>query len=66
MIKLIQIVKRRCMMMISPEVQFAQELKSIARNKHIKSYIQQSNELYPLLLQAAQRFVTRNIGRMGL
>lgn len=45
-------------MMISPEVQFAQELKSIARNKHIKSYIQQSNELYPLLLQAAQRFVT--------
>lgn len=58
MIKLIQIEKRRCMVMINPEVQFNQALKSIARNEHIKSYIQQSNELYPLLLQAAQRFVT--------
>jgi proline dehydrogenase len=44
--------------MINPEVQVAQTLKSVARNKHIKSYIQQSNELYPLLLKAAKRFVT--------
>lgn len=58
MLKLIQIVKRRCMVMINPEVQITQALKSIARNEHIKSYIQKSNELYPLLLQATQRFVT--------
>ncbi len=44
--------------MINPKVQVTQALKSVARNEHIKSYIQQSNELYPLLLQAAKRFVT--------
>lgn len=58
MIKLTQIVKRRWMVMINQEVQFKQALKTIARNKSIKSYILQSNELYSLLLQAAQRFVT--------
>lgn len=46
------------MVMINSEVQVSQALKSIARNEHIKSYIQQSNELYPLLLQVAKRFVT--------
>nr|WP_106779262.1 proline dehydrogenase family protein [Lysinibacillus timonensis] len=44
--------------MVSPEVQITQALKSIARNEHIKSYIQGSKELYPILLKAAQRFVT--------
>ncbi|RAL21972.1 proline dehydrogenase family protein [Thermoflavimicrobium daqui] len=44
--------------MKTQESQVSQALKSIARNQHIKSYIQQSNELYPLLLKAAKRFVT--------
>jgi proline dehydrogenase len=43
--------------MKNPEVQVTQALKSIARNQQIKSFIQQSNELYPLLLKAAKRFV---------
>jgi proline dehydrogenase len=46
------------MTMKNPEIQVAQALKSIARNQQIKSYIQQSSELYPLLLKAAKRFVT--------
>lgn len=43
----------------------ANALKSIARNEQIKAYIQQSGDLYPLLLRAAKRFVageTRNEG----
>ncbi|MBP1931898.1 proline dehydrogenase family protein [Ammoniphilus resinae] len=44
--------------MKKPEAQVSEALKSIARNQHIKSYIQQSNELYPLLLKAAKRFIT--------
>lgn len=32
-------------------------LKSVARNEQIKTYIQGSKELYPLLSRAAQRFV---------
>nr|WP_242222194.1 hypothetical protein [Bacillus cereus group sp. BfR-BA-01380] len=40
--------------MTKPEFQVAQALKSIARNEHIKSYVQQSTELYALLLQAAK------------
>lgn len=54
------------MVMINPEVQVSQALKSIARNEHIKSYIQKSNELYPLLLQAAQRFVTGEHKKDGI
>ncbi|WP_110927704.1 proline dehydrogenase family protein [Bacillus massiliglaciei] len=48
------------------ESQVAQALKSIARNQHIKSYIQQSNELYPLLLKAAKRFVTGENKQEGI
>ncbi|RJE85117.1 proline dehydrogenase [Paenibacillus sp. 1011MAR3C5] len=44
--------------MTKPEVQAATALKSISRNETIKSYIRQSNELYPLLRKAALRFVT--------
>lgn len=43
----------------------ANALKSIARNEQIKAFIQQSGDLYPLLLRAAKRFVageTRNEG----
>ncbi len=53
-------------MMKTPEVQVAQALKSVARNEHIKSYIQQSNELYPLLLKAAKRFVTGENKQEGI
>lgn len=66
MIKWSQIVKRRFMMMKTHEAQVAQALKSIARNQHIKSYIQQSNELYPLLLKAAKRFVTGENKQEGI
>ncbi|MDQ0226593.1 proline dehydrogenase family protein [Metabacillus niabensis] len=43
--------------MTNDKVQFTRALKTIARNEQMKSYIQQSNELYPLLLKAAKRFV---------
>ncbi|WP_257350698.1 proline dehydrogenase family protein [Pseudalkalibacillus decolorationis] len=52
--------------MMNPEVQVTQALKSIARNDHIKSYIQQSNELYPLLVKAAKRFVTGENKQEGI
>ncbi|RDW16033.1 proline dehydrogenase [Oceanobacillus arenosus] len=40
------------------EKQFADGLKSIARNLDIKEYIQQSPELYPLFQKSVKRFVT--------
>lgn len=52
--------------MTNPEFQVAQALKSIARNEHIKSYIQQSSELHTLLLQAAKRFVTGEMRHEGM
>lgn len=42
----------------SEQTQFAESLKSVARNLEIKSFIQQSPELYPLFQRAAMRFVT--------
>ncbi|GGA13924.1 proline dehydrogenase [Paenibacillus marchantiophytorum] len=36
----------------------SQALKSIARNEHIQTYIQESKDLYPLFFRAAQRFIT--------
>ncbi|NGQ96296.1 proline dehydrogenase [Brevibacillus sp. SYP-B805] len=42
----------------SVEEQFADALKSIARNLEIKEYVQQSPELYPFFQRAAKRFVT--------
>ncbi|MFJ7737004.1 proline dehydrogenase family protein [Lysinibacillus sp. NPDC097287] len=44
--------------MKNPEIQVIRALKSAARNEQFKDYIQQSNELYPLLLKAAKRYVT--------
>lgn len=44
--------------MENPEIQVIQALRSAARNEKFKNYIQQSNELYPLLLKAAKRYVT--------
>ncbi|WP_088102081.1 proline dehydrogenase family protein [Halalkalibacter urbisdiaboli] len=44
--------------MVSKQAQHATKaLKSIARNEQIKSYIQQSSDLYPILLRGAKRFV---------
>lgn len=44
--------------MKNTEFQVAKAIKSIARNQQIKSYILKSDELYPLLLHVAKRFVT--------
>lgn len=52
--------------MRDPEIQFAQALKSIARNSEIKEYIQQSPELYPLILSSAKRFVTGETREDGI
>jgi len=48
------------------EIQVAQALKSIARNQQIKSFIQQSSELYPLLLKVAKRFVAGEKKQEGI
>lgn len=42
----------------SDQIQFAEALKSVARNLEIKDFIQQSPELYPLFQRSAKRFVT--------
>lgn len=48
------------------ELQAAEALKSIARNQEVKRYVQESKELYPLLLKAAKRFVTGEIQEDGI
>src|SRR5699024_2582976 len=42
----------------SDQTQFAEALKSVARNLEIKEHIQHSPELYPLFQRASKRFVT--------
>lgn len=54
------------MELLSIEKQFADALKSVARNLEIKEYIQQSPELYPLFQSAAKRFVTGESREDGL
>lgn len=53
-------------MLTFSETQAAAALKSIARNQEIKTYLQQSPELYPILLKAAKRFVTGDKREDGL
>ena len=54
-----QIMKRwEEMTFTEDEKQFADALKSVARNQEIKKYIQESPELYPLFQRSAKRFVT--------
>ena len=48
------------------EEQFADALKSVARNQKMKEYIQQSPELYPLFLNCAKRFVTGEERKDGI
>lgn len=50
----------------SDEKQFADALKSVARNLEIKQYIQQSPELYPLFQRSAKRFVTGESKENGI
>lgn len=44
----------------------ARALKNLARNEQVKTYIQESPELYPLLLKAAQRYITGESREEGL
>lgn len=39
----------------------AKALKEVARSEQIKQYIQESEELYPLLFRAAQRFIVGDV-----
>lgn len=48
------------------ELAFADALKSVARNLQLKQYVQQSAEWYPILLRAAERFVTGDVLKQGL
>jgi proline dehydrogenase len=48
------------------EKEFVHALKSIARNQEIKAYIEQSKDLYPLLLRASKRFVTGETRKEGV
>lgn len=45
-------------MLTQEEIKFSNALKSVARNEGIKQYIQNSEELYPLFMRAAKRFVS--------
>ncbi|MBL5768759.1 proline dehydrogenase family protein [Heyndrickxia sporothermodurans] len=44
--------------MLTEENRFSNALKSIARNQEIKAYLQNSKELFPLLMKGANRFVS--------
>jgi proline dehydrogenase len=45
-------------MLSHEQIRFSNALKSIARNQDIKRYIQDSQQLYPLFMLAANRFVS--------
>ncbi len=51
---------------MTAEVQAAHALRSIARKESMKSYVQQSSELYPLLLRAAKRFISGESREEGI
>lgn len=53
-------------MLSNEEKQVVDALKSIARNQQIKTHIQNSPELYPLLFRAAKRFVTGETRKEGI
>ncbi|MDR6224405.1 proline dehydrogenase family protein [Desmospora profundinema] len=52
--------------MRTEEGKAANALKSIARDPRIKTYIQQSPDLYPLLYRAAKRFITGETRKDGI
>ncbi|MEW5571368.1 proline dehydrogenase family protein [Rossellomorea marisflavi] len=52
--------------MYTSEKRFSNSLKSIARDQHLKTYLQNSSELYPLLAKGAKRFVAGERREDGL
>lgn len=52
--------------MINEEARFSKALKSIARNHELKAYIQNSKELFPILMKGANRFVAGETRREGI
>lgn len=52
--------------MINEEARFSKALKSIARNHELKAYIQNSKELFPILMKGASRFVAGETRREGI
>jgi proline dehydrogenase len=51
---------------LSEEARVVNALKSISRNEQIKSYIQKSPDLYPILLRASKRFVAGESRKEGI
>lgn len=47
-------------------VQASEALKQIARNEQLKAYVKRSEDLYPLLLKAAKRFIAGETLEEGL
>ncbi|KKI85509.1 proline dehydrogenase family protein [Shouchella clausii] len=52
--------------MINEEARFSKALKSIARNHELKAYVQNSKELFPILMKGANRFVAGETRREGI
>ncbi len=52
--------------MINEEARFSKALKSIARNHELKAFIQNSKELFPILMKGANRFVAGETRREGI
>ncbi len=51
---------------VNEEIRFSNALKSIARDQGLKSYIQLSEDLYPIFMKGAKRFVAGGTRREGL
>lgn len=52
--------------MLTEEIRFSNALKSIARNQEIKTYLQNSKELFTLLMKGANRFVAGTTRTKGI
>ncbi|MEQ2528455.1 proline dehydrogenase family protein [Bacillaceae bacterium CLA-AA-H227] len=52
--------------MLTEEIRFSNALKSIARNQEIKAYLQNSKELFTLLMKGANRFVAGTTRAEGM
>lgn len=52
--------------MLNEETRFSKALKSIARDQELKAYLQNSNELFPILMKGANRFVAGETRAEGI
>lgn len=52
--------------MLNEESRFSQALKSIARDQELKSYFQNSKELFPIFIKGAKRFVAGETRTEGI